>query len=476
MPGPGMTSQETESGDVSPHSRSVHIGLVCPELSGHLNPTLALGRELKRRGHRVTHVGRLDAAGAAGAAGIDFYPVGTGEFPRGSVAAMSARLGTLSGLAALRFTIADFLQVTDMLIRELPQVFASLRLDGLVVDQTSPAGTSVADALGLPAVTLCSALPMNEEAGVPPLVTGWGWRPGWSGRLRNRIAYLAFGYATRRILKRLNDYRAGRRLPPARNRGDLSSRLAQIAQLPLELDFPRRELPGCFHYTGPLSDPSARQPAEFPFDRLDGRPLVYASLGTLQNRQEHVFHEMAAACADLDVQLVISKGRSAAETSPPLPGAPLVVPFAPQLELIRRSALVITHAGMNTVLEALAQGVPLVAVPITNDQPGVAARVARSRAGEVVPLRRLTAQRLRAAVVRVLSQPSYRWEAERLRSCIARAGGLPRAARIAELAIATGQPVLSGHVGRSPEDHPDDGAVPGGEAPESRRPAPVPHG
>ena len=461
---------------MSPHSKAVHVGLVCPELSGHLNPMLALGRQLQRQGHRVTHIGRLDAESAAAAAGIDFHPVGQTRYPPGSVAAMTARLGTLSGLAALRFTIADFLQVTGMLLQELPQVFAALRLDGLIVDQTSPAGTSVADAVGLPAVTLCSALPMNEEAGVPPLVTGWPYRRGWWGRLRNRAAYCAFSYATRPILKRLNEYRIGHGLPPARNRGKLSSRLAQIGQLPLELDFPRRELPGCFHYVGPLSDPAARPPADFPFDRLDGRPLIYASLGTLQNRQEHVFHEIAAACAELDVQLVISKGRSAAETSQPLPGGPLVVPFAPQLELVRRSALVITHAGMNTVLEALAQGVPLVAVPITNDQPGVAARVARSGAGEVVPLRRLTARRLRAAVVRVLSQPSYRREAERLRSCIGQAGGLPRAARIAELAIATGQPVLSGHVGRSPEDYPDDGAVPGGEAPESRRAAPVPHG
>ena len=454
----------------------MHIGLLCPELSGHLNPTLALGRELKRRGHRVTHIGRLDAGSAAAAAGIDFHPVGERAFPPGSVEAMSARLGALSGVAALRFTIADFLRVTDMLLEQLPQVCTSLRLDGLVVDQTSPAGTSVADALGLPAVTLCSALPMNEEAGVPPLVTGWRYQGGWWGRLRNRTAYLAFGHATRPILRRLNEYRAGQGLPTARNRGDLSSRLAQIAQLPAELDFPRRELPGWFHYAGPLSDASARPAADFPFDRLDGRPLVYASLGTLQNRQEPVFHEIAAACAELDVQLVISKGRTAAETSQTLPGAPLVVPFAPQLELLRRAALVVTHAGMNTVLEALAQGVPLVAVPITNDQPGVAARVARSGAGEVVPLRRLTARRLRAAVLRVLSRPSYRREAERLRGSIARAGGLQRAARIAELAIATGQPVLSGHVGRSPEDHPDDGAVSGSEAPESRRLAPVPHG
>ena len=59
----------------------------------------------------------------------------------------------------------------------------------------------------------------------------------------------------------------------------------------------------------------------------------------------------------------------------PLAGDPLVVHFAPQLEILTRAALVITHAGLNTVLESLSEGVPLVALPLGNDQPGVAARL-----------------------------------------------------------------------------------------------------
>ncbi len=38
-----------------------HIGLLCPTASGHLNPMMTLGYELKQRGHRVTLVGTLDA-------------------------------------------------------------------------------------------------------------------------------------------------------------------------------------------------------------------------------------------------------------------------------------------------------------------------------------------------------------------------------------------------------------------------------
>ena len=75
-----------------------HLGLVCPELSGHLNPMTTLGRELQRRGHRVTVVARPDARRKAEAAGLGFAPIGEREFPVGSMQATSAELGKLSGI------------------------------------------------------------------------------------------------------------------------------------------------------------------------------------------------------------------------------------------------------------------------------------------------------------------------------------------------------------------------------------------
>ena len=53
----------------------------------------------------------------------------------------------------------------------------------------------------------------------------------------------------------------------------------------------------------------------------------------------------------------------------------MVVDFAPQLELLDKAAMLITHAGVNTVLEALCRGVPMVALPRNADQPGNAARI-----------------------------------------------------------------------------------------------------
>src|SRR6202023_2067331 len=99
------------------------------------------------------------------------------------------------------------------------------------------------------------------------------------------------------------------------------------------------------------------------------------------------------ACADLPVQLLISLGGGLTPKQlGPLNGDPLVVKYAPQLEIVKRAALVITHAGLNTTLESLAEGVPLVCIPLGNDQPGVAARVAARGAGVVVPRRKRNAK------------------------------------------------------------------------------------
>jgi zeaxanthin glucosyltransferase len=159
-------------------------------------------------------------------------------------------------------------------------------------------------------------------------------------------------------------------------------------------------------------------------------------MGTLQNRLGHVFQTIAEACASLPVQLVVSLGGGMrAEDLGPLPSDPIVVGYAPQLEILRGASAVITHAGLNTTLEALSEGVPLVAIPLGNDQPGVAARIAYRNAGLVVPLKRLSASRLREAVTAVLYQEKYRLAAQTLQSAIRQMDALETAADLIENAF-----------------------------------------
>ena len=209
------------------------------------------------------------------------------------------------------------------------------------------------------------------------------------------------------------------------------------AQLPEALEFPNVPKPPMLHYTGPFVDHRQRPPVDFPWERLDARPLVYASLGTLQNGSEEIFRTIAQACQGLDLQLVITLGGGLdPERLGKLSGDPLVVRYAPQLELLKRAALVITHAGLNTVLESLSEGVPMVAIPLGNDQPGVAARVVARGAGLALSRRRLNPQRLRRAVVEVLGNPQYRESARALQRAFQQVDGPERAADLVVEALA----------------------------------------
>lgn len=102
-----------------------------------------------------------------------------------------------------------------------------------------------------------------------------------------------------------------------------------------------------------------------PWEKLNGKPLIYASLGTLVNGLPQLHAAILSAAAQLlDVQIVFSIGANIdPATLGKIPANTLIVPAAPQAELLKRAALCITHAGLNTVQEALQAGVPMVAIP-----------------------------------------------------------------------------------------------------------------
>jgi MGT family glycosyltransferase len=342
---------------------------------------------------------------------------------------LDEELGRLKGLAGLRCAVRRVILSSKMILRDAPAAIRAEGVDALVVDQGEMAGGTVAEHLGLPFVSAALCLPLNFDASVPFVTFPWSHGLGHAARLRNRLGNALIEWITAEVPRTINRQRRAWGLPPARKRESFFSGLAQLAQLPAALELPGRRLPPHFHHTGPWTDADARAPVDFPWSRLDpDRPLVYASMGTLQNQVIRSYRVIAEACAGLDLQLVISLGGGRdPSVLGDLAGDPIVVGYAPQLELVRRSALTISHGGLNTVLESLERGVPMVVVPVTNDQPGVGTRVEWAGVGRSIPVGRLTVDRLRAAVREVLGDPGHRERAEVLRSRIEAADGLNRA-------------------------------------------------
>ena len=220
-----------------------------------------------------------------------------------------------------------------------------------------------------------------------------------------------------------------------------TSKLAVITQTPRQFDFKGAPWPPHFHYAGPLHDHDGREQVDFPWEKLTGEPLIYASLGSLVNGHPRIYRTILAAVETLTgIQVVLSIGKNVNhdDLGPiPVPANTLVVRTAPQIDLLKRAALCITHAGLNTTLEALAQGVPMVAIPIGYDQPGVAARIAHHGVGEFMEVEDLTVERLSQLIQRVLNDPRYRIRAQHFASVIAETRGLDLATDVIERAFLT---------------------------------------
>jgi UDP:flavonoid glycosyltransferase YjiC (YdhE family) len=156
-----------------------HFGLICPATTGHLNTMLPLGKELQKRGHRVTLFGILDAKSKTLAAELEFQAVGESEFPTGAIAESITQLGKLSGLAALQYTVNFLKDQAAVMLRDAPSAVKEAGVEALLVDQVSPEGGSVAEFLGIPFITVCSAVVLNREPSVPPYFKTWGYNPSW---------------------------------------------------------------------------------------------------------------------------------------------------------------------------------------------------------------------------------------------------------------------------------------------------------
>jgi zeaxanthin glucosyltransferase len=420
-----------------------NLGVFCLPMPSHLNLFLALARALANRGHRMVFFGVSDNEPQIREAGFDFCDAGPHGASADALRELKQNIGRHGTFRAMRAQGRFDELRYDAILRHGPELVRRMKIDGIIVDQAEACSGSVAEVARLPWVSVASALSMNTEPGVPLLFTTWGYSENSLALIRNRLVYGLLELAAIRTRHIINRYRKRWGLPPLRRVDDTFSPFAQISQQNQEFDFPRKQLPKCFHYVGPIRA-CARVAVAFPWNALNGKPLIYASLGTV-NQQKSIYEKIAEACSGVAAQLVISLGGAAeVEQFQGLAGSLLVVKFAPQVELLKRASLCITHGGLNSTLESLAAGVPLIAIPINFDQFGVAARIRWTGTGEFVKQNELTASRLRALVEQVLTQPQYVQAARHMRDSIAATNGTERAADIIEEVVQTGGPVNNG--------------------------------
>jgi zeaxanthin glucosyltransferase len=400
------------------------IGFICPDAPGHINPMTALARHVVMRGNEVVFLY------SSGARGLPFIAYDDEEFKE-ALNEISKKQGEDALQLAMRHVMAQ----TETIVKSLPKIAHDNKIEALVIDNISFYAELAAMQLGIPYVHACGAMHLDFSGQVPLASDPWPYEKTAAALARNREGVDKWA----QMVKNANgEVRAQAEAAGLKvDWDDLSathSRLAFITQVPKAFDFDSSHLPSHFHHTGPFHDGKGRDTTDFPWDQLTGAPLVYASMGTILNGRVDVFRTVVAALAkNPGVQLVLSVGdRTNPKDLGPVPKNAIIMQRTPQLEVLKRASVCITHAGLNTVLESLAQGVPQVAIPVTFDQPGVAARIAYHKTGAVTSLDKLTPEHLSDLLNQVLEDPSYRNNARRIQMAISEANGLSVAADLVD--------------------------------------------
>jgi MGT family glycosyltransferase len=376
-------------------------------LQGHTNPSLPLVEELVRRGEEVTYYSLEPLRSAIEDTGATFRSYGA------SYEALPPPDNAFDGMSRVIIHRSP-----KILAQLLPEV-RDFQPDYILHDALALWGKQFGQILGVP--TVCSTptfvlgtrMWLSAPSMLPELL-----KERWSARkevalARNVAQQLQVTYH----VKRPSIYEVNV------NFGDLTLVYTSKFFHPFSNTFD-----SSVKFVGPSILPRPEAPA-FPFDQLTGSPLIYVSLGTLFTNHLPFFRACVEAFAGSEYQVVMSIGSNVSLADlGPIPANFIVQESIPQLEILQRASLFITHGGMNSASEAIYHGVPLLVIPQAQDQFYVAKRVTKLKAGKMLFMKEVNAQRLRQRARNILADPVYAQNSAKIGVTFHEAGGYMRAA------------------------------------------------
>ncbi|MBE2267081.1 MAG: agmatine deiminase family protein [Anaerolinea sp.] len=375
---------------------------------GHINPTLPVVRELIRRGDHILYYDGEEFRAKIEASGAEFRPYPAWMNQHGAVDAMNS--DKVFAVAGVLNRAAE--QIVPFALAELERE----QPDYVIHDSLCVWGRIAAAVLHLPTVVTIGTFAFGSHV--------HDVRTAAREVVRSFPELIDMG---------LSDLRLRRKYPNTRRPGD--SAFNNTGDL--HIVFTSREFqPGAdefdkrYKFVGASFAPRpGDQP--FPFEQITRRPLIYIALGTIMNTRTGFYQTAFDAFRDFPGTVIVSAGASASKLTDVPPNF-IVREFVPQLQVLERADLFITHGGMNSATEAMYYGVPVVAVPQQFEQTMVAGRMAECGAGVAIgmkaPYGRISAHELRAAAEQVLGDSTYRRRAKALGESLRTAGGHMRAA------------------------------------------------
>ncbi len=382
---------------------------------GHINPALPVVREMIQQGEQVICANTEETRAAHEATGATFaaYPF----IPTMAGLINNAGGGNLADNALSLVKIADLIMpwVLQLLKREKP--------DYVIYDSLAAWGRQAANKLGIRGAASISTFVITPSS-MPPMPL-----PTLLNMLGNILVRLPAYWQTAWQMRQKYGVKGVGLAGALSNTGALN-----IVYTSAKFQPASEKLDSSYKFVGPSLAPR-KDDSGFPFDALTGSPIVYISLGTINNDNLDFYRQCFEAFSSHSGQFILSVGkRTDIAALGSIPANFIVRNFVPQLEVLQRADVFITHGGMNSVHEGLYYNVPLIVIPQQMEQGVVAQQVAKHGAGIAlanrVPFGQTTVPMLRSALDQLLAgKAQYHAAAVLLGESLRAAGGSQRAAQ-----------------------------------------------
>jgi MGT family glycosyltransferase len=374
---------------------------------GHINPTLPVVADLVARGEEVIYCLPAEDESLIRPTGAKFRPVAN---------SLPEARGREGGAMSLSELPAAGVRGAIRTLPELLEIVAADQPSYVVYDAYCLGGRLVAQIAGLPAVATYATYAFNEQTlfsvasgRMPDPASGPPELPGFEEAMQELVA--RFDVPAIGLLDLL-----------------LHPQPLNIAFLPREFQPGGETFDDRWVFVGPSLAPRSETVA-LPLEHLEGGPVAYVSLGTIYNERPDFFRTVFRAFGGTDWRVVVATGeRVDTGDLGPVPGNVVLRPWVPQLEMLSKADVFVSHGGMNSTMEALAHAVPLVIVPQQGEQRMTADRVAELGLGRRLDPDDVTAESLLEAATALVSRPGVAEQLAAMQAAVLAGGGHDRAA------------------------------------------------
>lgn len=449
----------------APPGRPLTIVFAIHPGPGHINASFRLAQPLRARGHRVVYYGLAGGRAMAVGQGFEFVAFAEDIAPeRPSGAPVAATWWQRRMVMERRFR-SLLRQCTD---GTLDRQLLALQPELVVCDGLIWYVAVRAMARGIPVVNLCIHLCAAPNPHVSPVLYGRIPRDTWRSRLMVRgdwmrmraetlvgrqLASLLWGRfrSPERIHHEMGFFRAlvrrsGLRFREGRDYWlDVAGphlRVPHVVMCPRALDFPQAPDTGARYMAGLID---VRRPEDTSVkEKLDrGKPLVYCSLGSDARFYPDApsFFRAVADASRLrpEWQWVLSVGPHSDPSAYAAGNNLAVVKWAPQMALLGFASVMVTHGGLNSMLECIHFGVPMVVAPAMRDQPGNMARAVAQGIAVGVRMKGLRAAQLAASIEQAMHSTGMRQRLAEVKQAIAAEDAMAAVKMVESLASGGGE-------------------------------------